>query len=68
MESFPLSHIKNGKDFLDQDEILHAVDGLVRFGEKVGVGPEEIMALLDSGISIRDLLTFLDGIASCISS
>ncbi|MGH9543748.1 MAG: hypothetical protein ACRD23_00885 [Terriglobales bacterium] len=32
---------------------------LVRFGQQVGVTPEEMISLLDSGISIRDLLAFL---------
>jgi hypothetical protein len=64
MESFPQSHIKNVEDFLDQDKILNAIDELVRFGLKVGVGPEEIIALLDSGIGVRDLLAFFDGQAS----
>jgi uncharacterized protein (DUF433 family) len=29
------------------------------YGQQVGVTPEEIISLLDSGISIRDLLAFL---------
>jgi len=36
-----------------------AVEKLVRYGEQVGVTPEEMIALLDSGIGIRELLTFL---------
>jgi hypothetical protein len=36
-----------------------AVEKLVRFGQQVGVTPEEMISLLDSGISIRDLLAFL---------
>ena len=36
-----------------------AAEKLVRFGQRVGVTPEEIISLLDSGISIRDLLAFL---------
>lgn len=36
-----------------------AAEKFVRFGHRVGVTPEEIIALLDSGISIRDLLAFL---------
>lgn len=36
-----------------------AVEKLVRFGWQVGVTPEEMISLLDSGISIRDLLAFL---------
>ncbi len=46
----------------EQDKILlqQAVEKLVRLGQQVGVGPEEMIALLDSGISVRDLLAFLD--------
>ena len=32
---------------------------LVRCGQRVGVTPEEMVSLLDSGISIHDLLAFL---------
>jgi len=31
----------------------------VRFGQQVGVTPEEMISLLDSGISIQDLFAFL---------
>jgi hypothetical protein len=40
--------------FLQQD-----VERLVRFGQQVGVTPEEMISLLDSGLSVRDLLAFL---------
>jgi hypothetical protein len=36
---------------------------LVRFGHKVGVTPEAMISLLDSGLSVRDLLVFLCSIA-----
>jgi len=36
-----------------------AVDKIIRVGEEVGVTPEEMVALLDSGCSIRDLLVML---------
>jgi hypothetical protein len=36
-----------------------AVEKLVRFSRQVGVTPEDMISLLDSGISIRDLLVFL---------
>jgi len=36
-----------------------AVGKIICYGELVGVGPEEIISLLDSGMSIRDLLLFL---------
>jgi hypothetical protein len=43
-----------------ETELLdRAVDKIVRYGEKVGVHPEEMISLLDSGMSIRDLLLFL---------
>ena len=32
---------------------------LVWYGQRVGVTPEEMISLLDSGISIKDLLAFL---------
>lgn len=32
---------------------------LVLYGRKVGVPPEEMISLINSGISIRDLLAFL---------
>jgi len=43
-----------------ETELLNrAVEKIVRYGEKVGVGPDEMVLLLDSGMSIRDLLLFL---------
>jgi len=43
-----------------ETELLNrAVEKIVCYGEKVGVSPDEIIALLDSGMSIRDLLVFL---------
>jgi hypothetical protein len=58
----PGSHPNDSEDSFEQDEILleQAVERLVRFGEQVGVSPEEMIALLDSGISVRDLLAFLE--------
>jgi len=49
------------KDFDERDAILleQVVAKLVRFGQRVGVTPEEMISLLDSGISIHDLLAFL---------
>lgn len=49
------------EDFNEKDAPLLelAAEKLVRFGQRVGVTPEEIISLLDSGISIRDLLAFL---------
>jgi hypothetical protein len=37
----------------------------MRFGQQVGITPEELISLLDSGMDVRDLLIFL---ASKISS
>ena len=49
------------KDFDERDAILleRVAEKLVRFGQQVGVTPEEMISLLDSGISIHDLLAFL---------
>jgi hypothetical protein len=49
------------KDFDERDAILleQVVEKLVRFGQRVGVTPEQMISLLDSGISIHDLLAFL---------
>ena len=47
---------------IDEGEVLllkQAAEKLVRFGKQVSVTPEEMVLLLDSGISIRDLLAFL---------
>ena len=54
------------KDVNERDMILlaHVADELVRFGQKIGVTPEEMISLLDSGISIPDLLAFLASKAS----
>ena len=54
------------KDVDERDTILlaHVADELVRFGQKIGVTPEEMISLLDSGISIPDLLAFLASKAS----
>mgnify|MGYP001101189360 CR=1 FL=1 len=46
----------------DRDRIpglSRAVDKLVEFGELVGVSPEEMVVLLDSGMTMRGLLYFL---------
>jgi hypothetical protein len=61
----PGSRPNDCEDF-EPDEILleQAVERLVRFGQQVGVSPEEMISLLDSGISVPDLLTFLEWKAS----
>jgi hypothetical protein len=47
--------------FVEEHRLLleQAVEKVVRVAAQVGVTPEEIISLLDSGISIRDLLAFL---------
>jgi len=56
-ESLPQSR----EDLPEKDAILlqQAAEKLVRLGQQVGVTPEEMISLLDSGMSIRDLLAFL---------
>jgi hypothetical protein len=47
---------------LDEDEALlleKIADRLVRFGQLVGMTPEEIVSLLDSGVSIHDLVAVI---------
>lgn len=47
---------------LDETEALlleKVADKLVRFGQLVGMTPEEIVSLLDSGVSIRDLVAVI---------
>jgi acetyl-CoA acetyltransferase len=46
-------------DEIDPHLLEQTVEKLVRFGQQVGVTPEEMISLLDSGISIHDLLAFL---------
>ena len=43
----------------DTKLLERAVEKLVLYGEQVGVTPEEMISLLDSGVSIRELLAFL---------
>jgi hypothetical protein len=51
----------NYEEFLGEHRCLleQAVEKVVRVAQRVGVTPEEIVSLLDSGISIPDLLAFL---------
>jgi hypothetical protein len=55
-----------GRNFDEGDASLleQAAEKLVRLGQQVGVTPEKIVSLLDSGISIRDLLASLASKAS----
>jgi len=63
----PITQVSHPEQIDERDTFLleQAADKLVRFGQQVGVTPEEMISLLDSGISVRDLLVFL---ASKISS
>jgi hypothetical protein len=56
-----LAHLSQSEDWYEQDALLlkQAVEKLVRFGQQVGVTPEEMISLLDAGVSIRDLLALL---------
>jgi hypothetical protein len=55
------SPANNCENVVEEDAVLlqQDVERLVRFGHKVGVTPEEMISLLDSGLSVRDLLAFL---------
>jgi hypothetical protein len=57
----PESLPQNREDLLEKDAILlqRTPKRLVRLGAQVGVTPEEMISLLDSGMTIRDLLVFL---------
>jgi hypothetical protein len=54
--------IQPASDALDncQQSVLEtAVEKLLRFGELVGVTPEDMIRLLDSGLTIGELLDYL---------
>jgi hypothetical protein len=51
----------SGKDSIMLEQVA---EKLVRYGQQVGVTPEKMISLLDSGISIHDLLAFLAAKAS----
>ncbi len=57
----PESLPQNCRDLTEDDAILlqRAVEKLVRVGQQVGVTPEDMIELLDSGLSVRELLAFL---------
>jgi hypothetical protein len=59
----------NGSQSTDSDErdailLEQVAEKLVRFGQQVGVTPEEMISVLDSGISIQGLFAFLVSKAS----
>lgn len=44
----------------DEELILQrALEKVVRFGEQVGISPEEMIQLLESGMSVTQLLQYL---------
>lgn len=54
--------LESGNLRLDEAEalLLEKIAGkLVRFGQVVGLAPEEIVSLLDSGVSIHDLVAVI---------
>lgn len=62
LHSAPQSMRPGTLDQLGETEALlleQLADKLVRFGQLVGLTPEEMVALLDSGIGIHELLAFL---------
>jgi hypothetical protein len=56
-----LSITQEYSNYSEEHRLLleRAVEKIVLFAQQVGVTPEEIISLLDSGISILDLLAFL---------
>ncbi len=52
---------QNRKHVVEEDTALlqQAVERLVRFGRQVVVSAEGMISVLDSGLSVRDLLAFL---------
>jgi hypothetical protein len=60
-----IKSVQLGKfDETDAALLEQAVEKLVRFGQRFGVTPEEMISLLDSGIGMRELLAFLASKAS----
>jgi hypothetical protein len=59
----------NYEEFLGEHRRLleQAVEKVVRVAQRVGVTPEELVSLLDSGISIPDLLAFLASKTSAVA-
>lgn len=52
---------QNCADFAEEHRLLleQVVEKVVLFAQQVGVTPEEIISLLDSGMSVTELLVFL---------
>lgn len=56
------AEIQPASDELDESQVSvleKSVDKLVRFGELVGVTPEEMIRLLDSGFTVGELLNYM---------
>ncbi len=67
---YPAEPWQTSADELDWERSLilrSAVDKLIRFGEQVGVSPEEMLVLLDSGMTVRGLLYYLVSQASPVN-
>lgn len=56
----PESPTQNSDALAEGERVLleRAAEKVVRFGQQVGVTPEGMIQLLNSGISVRDLLAF----------
>lgn len=49
-------------DAMQPDEEVNlqmALEKLVRFGQQVGIGPDEMIRLLESGITLSELLRYV---------
>ena len=59
---FPSESGREGPDGWDWEQIPglnKAIDKLIEFGEQVGVSPEEMVGLLECGMTMRELLYYL---------
>jgi hypothetical protein len=45
--------------FADREVLERAVAKVILLGEQVGVGTEQMIRLLDSGLTVRELLEYL---------
>jgi hypothetical protein len=57
----PIEFWENPADDVDWEQVVvlrSAVDKLIRFGEQVGVSREEMVMLLDSGMTVSGLLYY----------
>ena len=65
----PESHTQKREDCAEQDRefLQQAVGKFVLLAQQVGVTPQAIISLLDSGLSVRDVLAFLESRRSGIA-